>query len=69
MTRLHRWVKHSGVVIGALMATWVLTAGSGYVYVGVQLRRKLGADRIRNVRGLGWMVERAHPSPTVGGGR
>ena len=23
------------------------------------LRRKLGADRIRNVRGLGWRVERA----------
>jgi two-component system OmpR family response regulator len=33
------------------------------------LRRKLGSDRIRNVRGLGWMVERAHPAMNAGGGR
>ena len=33
------------------------------------LRRKLGADRIRNVRGLGWMVERPVPTPTAGDGR
>ncbi len=33
------------------------------------LRRKLGPDRIRNVRGLGWMVERAHPTTNAGGGR
>jgi len=29
------------------------------------LRRKLGSERIRNVRGLGWMVERPH-IPTNG---
>ena len=27
------------------------------------LRRKLGSERIRNVRGLGWMVERPLASP------
>ena len=32
------------------------------------LRRKLGAERIRNVRGLGWMVERA-PPPRAEGAR
>ncbi len=33
------------------------------------LRRKLGSDRIRNVRGLGWMVERARSMTSVGAGR
>ena len=31
-------------------------------YVIHTLRRKLGAESIRNVRGLGWMVERAKPA-------
>ena len=31
------------------------------------LRRKLGVERIRNVRGLGWMVERG--APAAEGGR
>ncbi len=30
------------------------------------LRRKLGAERIRNVRGLGWRVERASPDDGTG---
>ena len=30
------------------------------------LRRKLGADRIRNVRGLGWRVERPPATPSDG---
>ncbi len=29
------------------------------------LRRKLGAEAIRNVRGLGWMVARSAPEPVV----
>ena len=33
------------------------------------LRRKLGSDRIRNVRGLGWMVEREHPMKLSGTAR
>ncbi len=31
-------------------------------YIIHSLRRKLGAQAIRNVRGLGWMVERAGPA-------
>ncbi len=33
------------------------------------LRRKLGAERIRNVRGLGWMVERPRGPTLTGGGQ
>jgi two-component system OmpR family response regulator len=33
------------------------------------LRRKLGAERIRNVRGLGWMVERARAAADPGATR
>jgi len=34
-------------------------------YIIHSLRRKLGADTIRNVRGLGWMVERVPDAGTV----
>ena len=30
------------------------------------LRRKLGSERIRNVRGLGWMVDKGTPAPGSG---
>lgn len=33
------------------------------------LRRKLGGERIRNVRGLGWMVERGGAKPAPGASR
>ena len=35
-------------------------------YIIHSLRRKLGADSIRNVRGLGWMVERSGAGPPTG---
>jgi DNA-binding response OmpR family regulator len=31
------------------------------------MRRKLGADAIRNVRGLGWRIAAANPAPAAGG--